>query len=86
MPKVSPTVPLFHSARPDLAEHTEDLLAGFGEQDRAAPLCTDIAAAYRRLIERVEALSVNRSGADKSWVERTLKEWRDHYAAARRVR
>jgi hypothetical protein len=41
---------------------------------------------YRALIERVESLPENQSGADKTWVEDLLRETRNHYARARRVR
>ena len=42
--------------------------------------------AYRRAIERLESLPENQSGADKTWVERAIAEWHDHYARAVRVR
>jgi hypothetical protein len=41
---------------------------------------------YRRAIERLESLPENRSGADKTWVERALASWQAHYARAVRVR
>jgi hypothetical protein len=41
---------------------------------------------YRRALERLEAMPENQSGADKTWVERAISRWRDHYARAVRVR
>ena len=41
---------------------------------------------YLRHIRIVEALPENQSGADKTWVERALRAWREHYAKAVRVR
>jgi hypothetical protein len=40
--------------------------------------------AYRRALKKLEALPENQSGTDKSWVERALRSWRDHYARATR--
>ena len=39
---------------------------------------------YRNALERIESLPENRSGADKSWVSRCLKENEDHFSRARR--
>ena len=39
---------------------------------------------YLRAISKLESLPQNHSGADKSWVERALRAWRDHYARATR--
>jgi hypothetical protein len=41
---------------------------------------------YRRAIARLESLPENQSGADKTWVERAIADWRKHYASAVRVR
>jgi hypothetical protein len=41
---------------------------------------------YRRAIERVELLPQNRAGADKSWVEQSIQEYRAHYFRASRAR
>jgi hypothetical protein len=41
---------------------------------------------YLRAVEKLEALPENRSGADKTWVERALRGWRGHYSRAVRVR
>jgi hypothetical protein len=41
---------------------------------------------YLRAVEKLESLPQNRSGADKSWVERALRDWRTHYARTLRVR
>jgi len=46
----------------------------------------DLDEAYLRAVERLEDLPQNRSGADKSWIERALRSWRDHYARAVRIR
>ena len=35
-----------------------------------------LSAAYLRAIAKLEALPQNQSGADKSWVERTIRSWR----------
>lgn len=37
---------------------------------------------YRRAIDRAESLAENRPGADKTWVEHSLREYRAHYARA----
>ena len=41
---------------------------------------------YLGLVALVEARPENQPGADKSRVERSLREFRDHYARAERVR
>lgn len=41
---------------------------------------------YMRMVERVEALPENRSGADKSSVERGARSFRDHYDRIQRSR
>ena len=41
---------------------------------------------FRTRIAWVESLPENQSGADKSWVERSDREFREHYAKAIRVR
>ena len=43
-------------------------------------------AAYLHAIDQLESLPENRSGADKTWVERALRAWREHYARAVRAR
>jgi hypothetical protein len=40
--------------------------------------------AYLRAVKKLEALPENRSGADKTWVERAMQEWRRHYARVER--
>jgi len=45
-----------------------------------------LSAAYLRAIEKLEALPQNQSGADKSWVERTIRSWRELCQNAVRVR
>jgi hypothetical protein len=41
---------------------------------------------YLRAVRQVEALPANQDGSDKTWVERVLRESREHYTKARRVR
>jgi hypothetical protein len=41
---------------------------------------------YRRAIELAESLAQNQPGADKTWVEESLREYRAHYSRASRVR
>ena len=41
---------------------------------------------YLRHIEIVEALPENQSGTDKTWVERAIRAWNEHYAKAVRIR
>ena len=36
-----------------------------------------LGGAYLRAIEKLEALPQNQSGADKSWVERAIRSWRE---------
>jgi len=40
--------------------------------------------AYLRAVKKLESLPQNRSGADKSWVERAIRNWRAHYARVSR--
>ena len=35
---------------------------------------------YLELLRRVEDLAENQSGADKSWVESSLREYTEHYS------
>ncbi|MGH7857405.1 MAG: hypothetical protein ACREQY_08745 [Candidatus Binatia bacterium] len=42
--------------------------------------------AYLRAIETLESLPQNQSGADKSWVERGIRSWRDTCRRVVRVR
>lgn len=56
---------------------------------RTVPLQTRpvvLSAEYLRAVKQVEALPENQDGADKTWVERAQREFREHYARARRVR
>ena len=41
---------------------------------------------YLRAVERAEALPGNRAGMDKSWVERSRREFRDYFTRVQRVR
>ena len=49
---------------------------------RSVPIELD--EAYLRAVKKLESLPQNVSGADKSWVERAIQSWRDHYARASR--
>lgn len=41
---------------------------------------------YLRVVRYVERLPENRSGADKTWVYRSQRQFREYFARARRVR
>jgi hypothetical protein len=41
---------------------------------------------YLRAVRQVECLPENQDGADKTWVERVVRESREHIAGARRIR
>lgn len=43
-----------------------------------------LSEAYLRNVERVERLSCNRRGTDKSWTEHLLEDWTEAVARARR--
>jgi len=45
-----------------------------------------LSAAYLRAIAKLEALPQNQSGADKSWVERAIRSWREVCRNAVRLR
>lgn len=45
-----------------------------------------LSAEYLRAIAQCEALPENQSGCDKTWVERSRRQFREHYAQAKRVR
>ena len=51
---------------------------------RGRPIRLD--AAYLRGIAKLEALPENQSGADKGWVERAIRSWRELCRKAVRVR
>lgn len=56
---------------------------------RTVPLETRpvaLSAEYLRAVKQVEALPENQDGADKTWVERAQREFREHYARARQIR
>lgn len=46
----------------------------------------ELSPAYLRLIEMVESLPENQTGSDKTWVETLLRESREHFEKARRIR
>jgi hypothetical protein len=41
---------------------------------------------YLRAVRLLDSRPENQDGADKTWVERAIREFRGHYARARRVR
>jgi len=51
---------------------------------RSASAPIELDEAYLRAVKKLESLPQNQSGADKSWVERAIRSWRDHYARASR--
>jgi hypothetical protein len=56
---------------------------------KAVPLETRpvvLSEPYLRAVKQVEALPANQDGADKTWVDQAQREFREHYAGARRVR
>jgi len=50
----------------------------------AASAPIELDEAYLRAVKKLESLPQNQSGADKSWVERAIRGWRDHYARVSR--
>lgn len=54
-------------------------------QQPASSDAVPLSEAYRRAIEQTESLAENRSGADKTWVERALQEYRAHYSRSSRA-
>ena len=50
------------------------------------PERTKLSEEYLRLIEVVESLPENQNGSDKTWVEEHLREVKEHFEKARRVR
>jgi hypothetical protein len=55
-----------------------------GKARSAASAPIELDEAYLRAVKKLESLPQNQSGADKSWVERAIRSWRDHYARASR--
>ena len=55
-----------------------------GKPQSAASAPIELDEAYLRAVKKLESLPQNQSGADKSWVERAIQSWRDHYARASR--
>lgn len=41
---------------------------------------------YIRAVKQMEAVPENEDGADKTWVERVLRQSREHFAKARQIR
>ena len=67
----------------------EKALRILDEIRRTVPLETRpvvLSEEYIRAVKQVEALPSNQDGADKTWVDRAQREFREHYAGARRVR
>ena len=63
----------------------EDALRALEEVAEQAPsIRIELDAEYLRAIALVEALPHNQSGADKTWVWRLDKGFRDHYKRVRR--
>ena len=50
--------------------------------EQARSICIDLDEEYLRAIAAVETLPQNRSGADKSWVWRTIDSSDRHFAGA----
>ena len=55
-----------------------------GRARSAASAPIELDEAYLLAVKKLESLPQNQSGADKSWVERAIQSWRDHYARASR--
>ena len=73
--------------RPDPG--AERALRILDEIRRTVPLETRpvlLSPEYVRAVKQVEALPENQDGVDKTWVERAQREFREHYAHARRIR
>ena len=67
----------------------ERALRVLDEIHRTVPLETRpvvLSAEYLRAVEQVEALPEDQTGADKTWVERVVRQSREHFASARRIR
>lgn len=47
-------------------------------RDESGPV--ELSQEYLELVRQVEELPQNRAGTDKSWVERSLREYLEHYA------
>jgi hypothetical protein len=59
------------------------------EVRRTVPLETRavvLSEEYLQAVRQVEALPESQDGADKTWVERVVRQSREHFAAARRIR
>jgi len=67
----------------------EQALRILDEIRRTVPLETRpvaLAEDYLRAVKQVEGLPENQDGADKTWVERVVRQSREHFAQARRIR
>ena len=61
----------------------DDALRMLREATEQAPLIrVELDEEYLRYIAAVEALPQNQSGADKTWVERSIESSNRHFAAA----
>jgi hypothetical protein len=71
---------------PRMRPTLEDGLRALREAtELAKTIRIDLTEDYLRLIAAVEALPQNQSGADKSWVSRAERAFRDVFAKARPV-
>jgi hypothetical protein len=64
-------------------------LAILDEIRRTVPLETRpvvLSEEYLQAVRQVEALPESQDGTDKTWVERVVRQSREHFAAARRIR
>ena len=56
---------------------------------KTAPLETRpvvLSEVYLGAIQQIEALPADQDGADKTWVERVVRQSREHFANAKRIR
>jgi hypothetical protein len=60
------------------------LLRSYAGRAKVGP--AKLSAEYLRAIARCEALPENQDGCDKTWVERSRRWFREHYARAKRIR
>lgn len=68
-------------------ELTRKTLAAISEQEAVQPAEGPVVLSeeYLRLVRQAERLPANRPGADKTWTERVLEEWKHLVATARVV-
>jgi hypothetical protein len=85
------SIPRVVRMNPTSQNSQHDELADFTDMDFRA-LAHDLLTTpivllpeYLKLVQWQEELPCNRNGADKSWVWRSERDWRNHYDNARRV-